>query len=327
MHISLLCHRPTWGVLIAAAALTACSGESSETATQIAAKVNREEISVHQVNFFLGRQGPVRPDAVEQASRQTLEALVDQELAVQAAIDQRLDRDPLVLHALEAARREVLARAYADRLAHSVPGPTTQDVKQYYDSKPALFSRRKLYTLVDTALEATPEQEKTIAAQLPTTRGTADVAMLLERAGVRYGSRRTTVGAEALPLHAVDAMASLNEGQSMLVQGPRGARIYTVVEVAQAPLSLEEARPSIENFLLAERRREAVAERIQALRTAARIEYRGRFAQPASARTADTTAAAPAAASVSAGSGTALSAVALEAGLRSLSSSSSYSTK
>ena len=268
-------------IAAAAAALAACSGKSRDASTQIAAKVNREEISVHQVNYFLQRQGTVAPDQVEAASRQTLEALVDQEVAVQAALEQKLDRDPTVVQSLEAARRELLARAYAERLAQSVSPPTPQEVKQYFDSKPALFARRRLYTLVDTAIDATPEQQKPIEAQMPTTRGTADVALVLRQAGLRFGSRRTTIGAEALPLHAVDAMATLTEGQSLLVGGPRDAHIYTVIDTRPAPLNLEEARSSIENYLIAERRRTALEQQIKALRSNARIEYRGRFAQPA----------------------------------------------
>ncbi|MET0333252.1 MAG: EpsD family peptidyl-prolyl cis-trans isomerase [Rhizobacter sp.] len=271
--------------MLLACGLVAC-GKPSERATQIAAKVNREEISVHQVNYFLMRQGVTAPDQAEKVGRQTLEALVDQEVAVQAAIDQGLDREPLVVQSLEAARRELLARAYAERLTQTVQPPNTEEVKQYYDSKAALFAKRRLYTLVDTAVEATPEQQAAIQAQLPTTRGVADVAVILRQAGLRYGSRRSTVGAETLPLQAVDAMAALGEGQSLLVSGPRDAHIYTVIDTRQAPLNLEEARGSIQNFLLAEKRRVALDQQIKTLRDAARIEYRGRFAEAAPAAAA-----------------------------------------
>lgn len=267
-------------------ALAACGGRSSDPASQIAAKVNREEISVHQVNYFLRRQGPVAPTQVDAASRRTLEALVDQEVAVQAALEQKLDRDPIVVQSLEAARRELLARAYAERSTRGISAPTPQEVKQYFDSKPALFARRRLYTLVDTAIDATPEEQKLIAAQLPTTRGAGDVKVVLRQAGLRFGSRHTTVGAEALPLQAVDQIAALNDGQSLLVGGPRDAHIYTVVETRPAPLNLEEARGAIENFLTAERRRMALDLQIKALREASRIEYVGRFASPASAPSA-----------------------------------------
>jgi len=52
------------------------------------------------------------------------------------------------------------------------------------------------------------------------------------------------------------------------------------VSTESAPLSEDSARASIENFLMAERKRLAVQQQIKALRSTARIEYGGRFAQP-----------------------------------------------
>jgi len=278
---SLPAKRSGWALAVLAVAVLAACGKGNGGATQVAAKVNREEISLHQVNYLLQRQSGVAADQVEAASRQTLEALVDQELVLQAAAEQHIDRDPTVLQALDAARREIIVRAYADRLSQAVQKPSLAEVSQYYDSRPALFSKRRLYTLVDTAFIATPAQQKTIRAQLGGTRSAADVAALLRQAGLRFGARRSTVGAEALPLSAVDAMAALREGQSHLVSGPRDAHVLTIVSIEAAPLSEDSARASIENFLMAERKRQAVQQQIKALRSTARIEYGGRFAQPA----------------------------------------------
>lgn len=268
----------TLSVLIAVA-LSACGGNKVDGATQIAAKVNREEISVHQVNYFLQRQSGLAPSQVDTASRQTLEALVDQELVLQAAAEQHIDRDPAVVQALEAARRELIARAYAERLAQGVQAASADEVKQYYDSHPTLFAKRRLYTLVDTAVVATPEQQKVLQQQLATTRNAADVAAALRHASLRFGTRHSTVGAEALPLQAVEAMALLREGQSHLVGGLHDAHILTIVATEPASLNEAEARASIESFLAGERKRLLVEQQIKALRSAARIEYRGRFAK------------------------------------------------
>jgi EpsD family peptidyl-prolyl cis-trans isomerase len=266
--------------LLAALVLAACGRSGSDANTQVAAKVNREEISVHQVNYVLQRQPGITPDQLESASRKTLEALVDQQLALQAATEQRIDRDPVVLQAIEAARRELIARAYTERLAAGVAPPSIAEVRQYYDSKPALFARRKFYSLVDTAIEATPAEQQTIESQLPTTRNATEVATVVRRAGLRYGARQSAVGAEALPLPAVDRMAAMREGQSILIGGPSSAHVLTIVAVQNAALSFDDARPSIEAYLSGERRRELVQQQIKALRSTARIEYRGRFAAP-----------------------------------------------
>lgn len=275
--------------LLAALGLSACDRgkpAGGGGATQIAARVNKEEISVHQVNFALQRQAGLTPDQLDAASRKTLEALVDQELVLQAATDQKLDRDPAVVQAIDAARRELIARAYADRLAATVPAPTEAEVKQYYDTHPALFSQRRLYTLVDTAVEATPEQQAEIQAQLSSTRNASDVAAVMKRAGLRHGARQSTVGAEALPMQAVDAMAALREGQSHLIGGPKDAHVLTVVNAASAPLTLEQARTPIVSFLTAERKRDLLQKQIATLRSTAQIEYRGRFLAPPAAAAA-----------------------------------------
>jgi len=270
--------------VLVAAALAAC-GKGNGGATQVAAKVNREEISLHQVNYFLQRQPGVAADQVDAASRQTLEGLVDQELMLQAAAEQHIDRDPTVLQAVDAARRDIVVHAYAERLSQDVQKPSMAEVSQYYDSRPALFSKRRLYTLVDTAFAATPAQQKTLRAQLSGARSVADVAALLRQAGLRFGTRRSTIGAEALPLTAVDAMGAMREGQSHLVSGPREAHVLTIVSAEPAPLSEDEARASIENFLMADRKHQALQQQIKALRSTARIEYSGRFAQPADSKT------------------------------------------
>jgi EpsD family peptidyl-prolyl cis-trans isomerase len=53
-------------------------------ASQVAAKVRSEEISVHQINFLLGRTnaGNASTEDVKALRREVLEKLIDQQLAV-----------------------------------------------------------------------------------------------------------------------------------------------------------------------------------------------------------------------------------------------------
>ena len=66
--------------------LASCGGASKDKpASQVAAKVNKEEISVHQINFVLQQQRGLKADQADAASRQVLERLIDQEIAIQKA--------------------------------------------------------------------------------------------------------------------------------------------------------------------------------------------------------------------------------------------------
>jgi EpsD family peptidyl-prolyl cis-trans isomerase len=86
-----------------------------------------------------------------------LERLIDQELTLQQAQAQKLDRDPNVVAAIEAAKRDILSRAYMDRQLERIPAPTPQDVQAYFDSKPELFAQRQIYTLTEVQLSLPPE--------------------------------------------------------------------------------------------------------------------------------------------------------------------------
>ncbi len=48
---------------------------------------------------------------------------------------------------IEAARREIIARAYAEKIGQGAPKPTAQEVNAYYEAHPALFSQRRIYNL------------------------------------------------------------------------------------------------------------------------------------------------------------------------------------
>ena len=77
--------------------------EGGKKRTQIVAKVNGDEISVHQLNFQLSRVGQIPQEQTKQVSKQVLDRLVEQQLLTQKAIEAKLDRDPQVLQVLEGA--------------------------------------------------------------------------------------------------------------------------------------------------------------------------------------------------------------------------------
>ena len=181
-------------VLACAALLAACGGGDGDKkpATQVAAKVNSGEISVHQVNQVLQRQPGLKPEQVQAVSRRVLDGLVDQELAIQQATEQKLDRDPRVVSAIEAAKRDIIARAYADKIAESVSAPTPEEVKAYYDSKPELFSKRRIYALQEFNIEANAEQKAALQSKIPGLRNGEELASALKNAGIRFGARAVT---------------------------------------------------------------------------------------------------------------------------------------
>lgn len=270
-------------VIAAAALLTACGGDKGDKASQTAAKVNKEEITVHQINFVLQRQPGLKAEQAEQASRQVLERLIDQELAVQKAQEQKVDRDPRVVQQIEAAKREIIARAYAERVGEGVAKPSAEDVAKYYNDKPALFKDRRIYSLQEVQIEAKPEQYEAIRAKLAAAKNLNEFAEYLKSADLRFTGNQAVRAAEQLPLASLDAISRMKDGDSMISPNPAGLTVLYLVGSRSQPVDEARARPAIEAFLLNQRKAEAIQKDLKALREGSKIEYVGKFAQPAPA--------------------------------------------
>lgn len=283
--------------IIAAAILTACGGEGGEkkTATQVAAKVNGGEVSVHQINQVMQRTNVANPEQAKAASRQVLERLIDQELLVQQALEKKLDRDPKTLQAIEAARREVLARAYLDQVSSAAAKPTDSEIKEYYSQHPELFSERRIFNLRELAIAAGPDFTPKLEQFMSQPRNLQQIAEWLRSENVRFTANAVTKPAEQLPLEMVKRVHQIKDGQIGVLGTPNGILVIEVVASRSAPVDENAARPVIEQFLLNQRKAELAQAELKRLRESGKIEYMGEFAAPAPAAASAAPAAAPAA--------------------------------
>ena len=286
-------------LLASAAVLVAGCGEKKDkAASQTAAKVNKDEITVHQINFVLQQQRGLKPEQADVASRQILERLVDQQLTLQKGEDAKIDRDPRVVQQLEAARREILSRAYLEKVGEAAPKPTPEEIKKYYDEKPALFRERRIYSIQEIAIEARPDQVNELREQLAASKNVNEFVEFLKAKEFRFNGNQAVRAAEQLPLNSLDAFARMKDGQAILAPSANGVQVVVLAGSRNQPVSEDQARPAIEAYLLNDRKRKLVEDELKALRAAAKIEYVGKFAEAAASAPAG---ALPAASAASAG--------------------------
>ena len=231
---------------VCAMALAGCGDKKGAVASQTAAKVNKEEITVHQINFVLQQQRGLKPEQADAASRQILERLIDQELALQKAQEQKVDRDPRVVQQLEAARREIIARAYVERAGESAPKPSADEVKKYYDEKPALFKERRIYSIQELSIEAKPEQVEALRAQLQSAKSITEFVDYLKGNGFRFAGNQSVRPAEQLPLSMLDTFAKMKDGQALLAPAAGGAQVIVLAGSRAEPVDEARAKPAIE---------------------------------------------------------------------------------
>lgn len=278
------------------ALLSACGDAQDKNAsTQVAVKVNDSEISVHQVNGVLSKIQGVRPEMVSQVRQEVVGKLVEQQLAYDQGVAGKLDRNPDVMMAVEAAKREIVARAYLDQIIAALPKPDEAEVSRYYNEHPDLFARRKLYNLQELILVPNPAAAHEIRQLLGSGASLDQVVARLQERKIPFRPAQGVKPAEQVPLDVLPQLAAMKDGQLQLIETPQSLMLVRLVGSHDAPVDLASASPRIQQFLLKQRGQQAMEAEIKRLKDAARIQFVGEFAnlQAAPAGDAGNSAASP----------------------------------
>ena len=245
--------------------------------TQVAAKVNGTELTVSQVNYALQRIPNLDKDQTKAASLQVVRSLVDQELLVQKATEDKLDRDPNVVQALDAARRQIMAEAYMSRKLGTPAEPTDAEVTDYFNKHPELFTQRKIYRLQEISIKAPKDKQEAIRTQLAASKTLNDFGAWLKAENLPVKAAQGVKPAEQLPLEILPQLAKMADGQAMVVNAPDGLTVIVLAGSQAQPVTLEQAKPAISRLLQTQARQKAAKAELDALKAAAKIEYVGEF--------------------------------------------------
>ncbi len=263
--------------LVCVASLLAACGKKNEDTSAAVATVNGEKISQDQLDFAVKQIAAAHPAASAPEAASVLQSLVEQRLAVQKAEKDKLDRNPGVLQALEAARKDALARYYVEQFAAKIPKPTADEIKQYYDGHPVNFGQRKVYVIQRVDARVDKDQAGPLSAAVQGVTGAAAVADLLKAKAIATNVTQTAQPAESLgPL--LPKISTMSVGQTIAVPQPQGLTALTMVEIRDQPATLEQAKGPIEQLLWNQKKRDALQAETKELRAKARIDYLGKFA-------------------------------------------------
>jgi EpsD family peptidyl-prolyl cis-trans isomerase len=269
--------------LLVAALAAGCGDKKDEVSaqtapTQVAAKVNGTELTAQQVNYALQRIPNLDKDQTKAASLQMVRNLVDQEVIAQKAVTDKLDSDPMVVQALDAARRQILADAYMSRKLDEPAEPTDAEVAEYFDKHPELFAKRKIYRLQEISIKAPQDKHEAIRAKLNASKNLNEFAAWLKAENYPVKAAQGVKAAEQLPLEMLPKLAQIPEGQAMVANVSEGLLVIVVAGAQAQPVTLEQAKPAIARALQTQARQKAAKAELDALKAAAKIEYVGEFA-------------------------------------------------
>lgn len=257
---------------------TSQEGESA----QIVAKVGKDVITARALEFELSRLNPPpTPAQSREAANRVLRGLVDQHLLMQQAIADKLDRDPKVVQALEAARRQVLAQAYVEKVTAAAAKPTEAEIKDYFDKHPELFSERRIYRLQEISVQVSPDNAAQVQEKLGSVRNLNEFVEWLKVNNIPARGAQSVKAAEQLPLELLPRLHALKDGQAITLSGNNVLNIVYLAGSQTQPVTLQQATPMIERYLLNAKKRELAESALKRLREATKVEFLGEYSDAA----------------------------------------------
>ena len=254
--------------------LAACNDkEEKKSPSQVLAKVNDGEITVHQLNFVLGQV----PNASAEQKQQILDQLIDQELLVNKATELKLDREPNVVQAIEASKRQILAQAAAERVIGKPAEPSKAAIDDFYAKNSGLFADRKNYEFVMFLLDKSKFDDAVIA-QLDTAVTPMQVKAILDGAKIAYETNEGRRAAEQLPMQMLPKFVAMKQGDILSMNEGDKIMLLQLKDSQPAPVTPAEAEPLIKRYLSTNDAQENAKTKLKALRAAAKIEYLQKFA-------------------------------------------------
>ena len=271
MNVTMQCMRALASGVLAGTLLAGCGGDRAETTTQVVARVNDTEITVSQLRAALVAKGVEEP--TPEATRQALEGLVNEQLIVNAALQAQLDRDPAVVQTIENARRQILARAYLDRVVFPKQAITAAEQAAYFKSNPALFAQRRVYQLTACTCPSGALDGEALNA-LGAAASADAISAALAQQHVACATQTLTRAAEQLPLEQLPQFAAADVGD-LIVQPAQNEEtvLMLITGVQNSPLGFESAQPIIQQYLATLRNAASLDAHLKEARAAAAISH------------------------------------------------------
>jgi EpsD family peptidyl-prolyl cis-trans isomerase len=213
-------------------------------------------------------------DITPATRRRAIDALTTEELLVQAALHNNIDRDANFVQALEQARRQLLSQFFAERMIFPKTVVTAAEVTDYYNREPLLFAKRRRFRLTTFQANAS-DLTPAVSAKLETVNSVDGVRGVLDAHGIKYVTELASLGPEQLPLTELEAYASAAVGD--LFVNSRDDGVVLLMSITgideEVPMTLDRAKPLIEEYLRNARNQAAATEYIARARANASIVY------------------------------------------------------
>jgi peptidyl-prolyl cis-trans isomerase C len=270
-------------IAVLAAALAGCGNRGA--GSQVVAKVGESEITVSQLSQALHSRGLDNVGAT--ATREAVDSLINEQILVDSATNNKLDRDPAVVQALERSRRQVLARAYVERMVFPTEAISAAEQVEFYKKHPELFERRRMFQVTTFSVKAGDVTDELRNALTPL-QSPDEIDKVLTARRISHDTQSLTRGTEQLPFEDLPRFAAAKVGDLIFMQPHESHMAIMLVQgIHESPIGVDRAQPIIQQYLVNTRNAHALEEHLKQARAAAKISYFDTVTAAAADTTAD----------------------------------------
>jgi len=260
-------------MLVVIGLMTSCGKKNAEEkVSQSIARVNGDEITVHQLNDELQRAN-VQPGQQEEAGKLIMQKLLDRQILVQEALKTKLDRNPRVMQAIENAKMQILAQAYLGDKVSSLAKPTEAEITDYRAKHPDIFANRKIYVMDELVFATESSNAQELQSLSDSAKKIDEVIQWLGAHQIKYARAQAAHSAESLPPELLAKLSKMAVGDLIFINSNGRTVVGNMIEIKNLPISETDSKPLIERILTGQKRKQTAEAEIARLRSVAKIEY------------------------------------------------------
>lgn len=251
--------------------LTACQSKTADNAnSQVVAKVNDDEITIHLLNSELKRVNASQ-SVTQDIQKKILGSLIDRQLLVQEAVKLNLDRTPEVVQLLDSAKAQIYAQAYLTSKLSTLTAPSQEEIQQFMAEHPAVFRDRKLFSTTDVIFSNDGSKVNYDALQTQVSNNEA-LKLWLNQHEIKFETAEEQLPTEALPPRALSVASNIKLGDLLFMHDENRIVVREVTRVMAYPMPPEQAVAMASKALSTRKQQQWLLSEIQRLKKMAKIE-------------------------------------------------------
>jgi EpsD family peptidyl-prolyl cis-trans isomerase len=245
---------------------------------QSVAVVNNEEITAAELNELISREGGGAGANAQEGRAAALQKLVDRKLLVQQARKDGIDKTPEFLSQERRATEDLLINMLVAKRLNTAQVPTPQEIARFQAARPGMFQNREVWTLSQIVYPL--PRDPAVTQKLNSAKTLDDLARILAENGIQFTRDTKKIDTGIIPHSMYQQISRLGSGETFIVPGGDRAVANVITAREAAPLSADQARALAINSMRREQGNQIMNDRVEDLRTSAKIQYQQGFGPP-----------------------------------------------